>query len=70
MNTSDEYSHVLDEFIERSARIDKLVEQSRQGADVAQELEALRTKQREANQILHKLEVSSSDIWENIGNGG
>jgi hypothetical protein len=70
MNTSDEYSHVLDEFIERSARIDKLVEQSRQGADVAQELEALRAKQQEANQILHKLEVSSSDIWENIGNGG
>lgn len=70
MNASDEYSHVLDEFIERSARIDKLVQQSRQGADVAQELEALRAKQREANQMLHKLEVSSSDIWENIGNGG
>ncbi|MGJ0484154.1 MAG: hypothetical protein ACR65R_06415 [Methylomicrobium sp.] len=70
MNTSDEYSHVLDEFIERSARIDKLVQQSRQGTDVAKELEALRAKQREANQILQKLEVSSSDIWENIGNGG
>jgi len=30
----------------------------------------LRAKQQEANQILQKLEVSSSTIWENIGNGG
>ncbi|WP_374087060.1 hypothetical protein [Methylomicrobium lacus] len=70
MKTTDEYSHLVDEYVERSARIDKLVEKSRQGEDVAQELEALRAKQREANQILQKLEVSSSSIWENIGNGG
>jgi len=56
--------------VERSAKIDKLVEKSRQGEDVDQELEALRAKQQEANQILQKLEVSSSTIWENIGNGG
>jgi len=70
MKTTDEYSQLVDEYVERSAKIDKLVEKSRQGEDVDQELEALRAKQQEANQILQKLEVSSSTIWENIGNGG
>jgi hypothetical protein len=41
-----------------------------QSAEVKQELEALRAKQRETTEILEKLEVSSSSIWENIGYGG
>ena len=70
MKTTDEYSQMLDEFIERSARIDKLVAKSPQTADLQQELDELRAKQRETTQILQKLEVSSSNIWENIGQGG
>jgi hypothetical protein len=71
MKTTDEYGQKLVELIERSAKIDILVMKSRQAAaDVKQELEELRTKQRETTQILHKLEVSSSNAWENIGGGG
>jgi len=71
MKTTDEYGQNLFELIERSAQIDKLVVKSRQAAeDVKQELEELRAKQRETTSILHKLENSSSNTWENIGGGG
>ena len=71
MKTTDEYGQKLVELIERSAKIDILVMKSRQAAaDVKQELEELRTKQRETTQILHKLENSVSNAWENIGGGG
>ncbi len=71
MKTTDEYGQKLAELIERSAKIDKLVVKSRQeAADVKQELEELRAKQRETTSILYKLENSSSNTWENIGGGG
>jgi 3-polyprenyl-4-hydroxybenzoate decarboxylase len=71
MKTTDEYGQKLIELIERSAQIDRLVVISRQtAADVKQELEELRTKQRETTNILHQLENSSSNAWENIGGGG
>ena len=71
MKTTDEYGQKLIELIERSAKIDRLVVISRQtAADVKQELEELRTKQRETTNILHQLENSSSNAWENIGGGG
>ena len=70
MKTTDEYSQMLDDFIERSARIDKLVAKSPQTADLQQELDELRAKQRETTNILHKFENSSSNAWENIGGGG
>jgi hypothetical protein len=71
MKTTDEYGKKLAELIERSARIDRLVVKSRQLAeDVKQELEELRAKQRETTHILHRLENSSSNAWENIGDGG
>jgi 3-polyprenyl-4-hydroxybenzoate decarboxylase len=72
MKTQNEYGQRLVELIERSAQIDTLVVKSRQAtADVKQELEELRAKQRETTQILHNLENSSSNsAWENIGGGG
>jgi hypothetical protein len=71
MKTTDEYSQQLVELIERSAKIDLLVVNSRQAAtDVNQELEELRAKQRETTRLLHKLEQSISNAWENIGGGG
>lgn len=70
MITTDEYGQKLVELIERSAMIDRLVVISRQAADVNQELEELRAKQRETTQLLHKFENSSSNVWENIGGGG
>jgi len=71
MKTTDEYGQKLVELIERSAMIDRLVQKSRQAAaDVKQELEELRTKQRETTHILHKLENPSGNAWENIGGGG
>ena len=71
MKTTTEYSQKLVELIERSAKIDILVMKSRQAAaDVKQELEELRAKQRETTNILHKLEDSSGNAWENIGGGG
>jgi hypothetical protein len=71
MNITDEYSQKLVELIERSAKIDVLVQKSRQAAaDVMQELDELRAKQRETTQILHKLEGATSNAWENIGGGG
>jgi len=71
MKTTDEYGQKLVELIERSAQIDILVAKSRQAAtDVKQELEGLRAKQRETTQLLHQLENSNSNAWENIGGGG
>jgi hypothetical protein len=71
MKTTDEYGQKLVELIERSAIIDRLVQKSRQAAlDVQQELEELRAKQRETTNMLHRLEGSSSNAWENIGGGG
>jgi hypothetical protein len=71
MKTTDEYGQKLVELIERSAMIDRLVVRSRQAAaDVKQELEELRSKQRETTELLHQFENSSSNVWENIGNGG
>jgi hypothetical protein len=71
MKTTDEYGQKLVELIERSAQIDKLVAKSRQAAaDVKQELEELRAKQRETTNRLHKLEDPSGNVWENIGGGG
>jgi hypothetical protein len=71
MKTTDEYGQKLVELIERSARIDTLVVKSRQAAaDVKQELEELRAKQRETTRMLHILEDPSCNAWENIGDGG
>jgi hypothetical protein len=71
MKTTDEYGQKLAELIDRSAQIDILVVKSRQAAaDVKQELEELRAKQRETTNILHNLEDSRSNAWENIGSGG
>jgi len=71
MKTTDEYGQKLVELIERSAMIDILVQKSRQAAaDVKQELEELRAKQKETTNMLHRLEGSSSNAWENIGSGG
>jgi hypothetical protein len=71
MKTTDEYGQKLAELIERSAQIDKLVVKSRQAvADVKQELEELRSRQHETTNILHELESSSGNVWENIGGGG
>ena len=71
MKTPIEYGQKLVELIERSARIDQLVANSMQAkADVKQELEELRAKQRETTNILHKLEESNINVWENIDCGG
>ena len=76
MKTTDEYRQkLLSELIEQSAMIDALVVKTRQAAAVTklsydQELEELRAKQRETTKILQALEDSSSNAWENIGDGG
>ncbi|MGZ8136370.1 MAG: sll1863 family stress response protein [Methylococcaceae bacterium] len=76
MNTQEEYIKKLEtELIERSARIDLLVVESRNAeADkklaYAQELDELRLKQQETTKILQELEKTSRDVWENIGDGG
>ena len=71
MKTTDEYGQKLVELIERSARIDVLVQKSRQAAeDVKMELEELRAKQRETTRFLHQIEGAGNNVWENIGGGG
>lgn len=67
--------HLVEELIEQSAQIDRLVTISRQATtdavrDVAHDLETLRARQRELTQQLHASEVPSSNSWENIGGGG
>jgi|WetSurMetagenome_2_1015567.scaffolds.fasta_scaffold435785_1 hypothetical protein len=76
MKTIDEYRQKLvGELIEQSAKIDLLVVKSRHAtADIKPnydlELEKLRAKQRETTNKLHALEATSSNDWENIGDGG
>ena len=73
--TNESRQHLVEELIEQSAQIDRLVTMSRQATteatrDVARDLENLRAKQRELTQQLHASEESSSNSWENIGGGG
>ena len=76
MKTTDEYRQKLvAELIDQSAKIDVLVVKSRQTTEdmklsYDQELDELRTKQREITKKLHALEELSSSPWENIGDGG
>ena len=76
MSTTDEYRRKLvAELIDQSAKIDLLVVQSRQAAadvkpDFDQELEELRARQKETTKKLHELEETSSNSWDNIGDGG
>ena len=76
MKTTDECRQKLvAELIDQSARIDVLAAKSRQAAanmtlNDTQELEELRTKQRETTDKLHALEDPDSSAWENIGDGG
>lgn len=76
MKATDEYRQKLvSELIAQSARIDVLVTKSRQAEpevklNIDQELEELRTKQRETTKKLHELEAASNTAWENIGDGG
>lgn len=73
--TNESRQHLVEELIEQSAQIDRLVAMSRQATteaarDVARDLENLRAKQRELTQQLHASEEPSSNSWENIGGGG
>jgi hypothetical protein len=76
MKTTDENRQkLLAELIEQSARIDKLLINSKQAAEndkliLEHELEELRAKQRETTKKLHALEDHVSNAWENIGDGG
>lgn len=75
MKTTDEIrQQLLDELIEHSAQIDRLVLNNKQtnGTNQAdgQELQALRLRQQAITEKLHGLEKSNSDAWENIGDGG
>jgi conjugal transfer/entry exclusion protein len=73
--TNESRQHLVEELIEQSAQIDRLVTMSRQATteaarDVAHDLETLRAKQRELTQQLHASEETGSNSWENIGGGG
>lgn len=76
MKIIDEYRlNLVEQLIERSARIDILVVKSPQVSAEArknyhQELDELRAKQQETTKKLHALEDHGSNVWENIGNGG
>jgi hypothetical protein len=76
MKTTDENRQkLLAELIEQSARIDKLLMNSKQAGEndkliLEHELEELRAKQRETTKKLHALEEYGSNAWENIGDGG
>ena len=76
MKIIEEYrQNLVEQFIERSARIDVLVATSPYASievkmNYHQELEELRTKQWETTKKLHTLEDPNSNAWENIGNGG
>jgi len=76
MKTTDEdRQKLLAELIEQSAKIDKLLVNSKQSAEngkliLERELEELRAKQRETTKKLHALEEHGSNAWENIGDGG
>lgn len=74
MNTHPDYrQQLVTELIAQSAKIDLLVVKARTEGDTphdAQELENLRTQQRETTRKLHALEALGSNTWENIGDGG
>ncbi|MEY3191118.1 MAG: hypothetical protein RIS10_1235 [Pseudomonadota bacterium] len=76
MTLKDEYrKKLIAELIEQSAEIDILVIKLRQSTidsnlNNIQTLEDLRTKQLITTNKLHDLEMTTSNAWENIGDGG
>jgi len=76
MTLKDEYrKKLIAELIEQSAEIDTLVIKLRQSTidsnlNNIQTLEDLRTKQLITTNKLHDLEMTTSNAWENIGDGG
>jgi hypothetical protein len=76
MTLKDEYrKKLIAELIEQSAEIDILVIKLRQSTidsnlNNIQTLEELRTKQLITTNKLHDLEMTTSNAWENIGDGG
>jgi len=76
MTLKDEYrKKLIAELIEQSAEIDILVIKLRQSTidsnlNNIQTLEDLRSKQLITTNKLHDLEMTTSNAWENIGNGG
>ena len=76
MTLKDEYrKKLIAELIEQSAEIDILVIKLRQSTNDSnlnniQTLEDLRTKQLITTNKLHDLEMTTSNSWENIGDGG
>ena len=76
MTLKDEYrKKLISELIEQSAEIDILVIKLRQSTidsnlNNIQTLEDLRNKQLITTNKLHDLEMTTSNAWENIGDGG
>ncbi len=76
MTLKDEYrKKLIAELIEQSAEIDILVIKLGQSTIASnlnniQTLEDLRTKQLITTNKLHDLEMTTSNAWENIGDGG
>lgn len=76
MTLKDEYrKKLIAELIEQSAEIDLLVIKLRQSTidsnlNNIQTLEDLRNKQLITTNKLHDLEMTPSNAWENIGDGG
>ena len=76
MTLKDEYrKKLIAELIEQSAEIDILVIKLGQSTIASnlnniQTLEDLRTKQLITPNKLHDLEMTTSNAWENIGDGG
>ncbi|MCX7105891.1 MAG: hypothetical protein NTU70_11540 [Methylococcales bacterium] len=76
MTLKDEYrKKLIAELIEQSAEIDILVIKLRQSTidsnlNNIQTLEDLRSKQLITTNKLHDLEMTTSNAWENIGDGG
>jgi hypothetical protein len=76
MTLKDEYrKKLIAELIGQSAEIDILVIKLRQSTidsnlNNIQTLEDLRTKQLITTNKLHDLEMTTSNAWENIGDGG
>jgi hypothetical protein len=76
MTLKDEYrKKLIAELIEQSAEIDILVIKLRQSTidsnlNNIQTLEDLRNKQLITTNKLHDLEITTSNAWENIGDGG
>jgi hypothetical protein len=76
MTLKDEYrKKLIAELIEQSAEIDILVIKLRQSTidsnlNNIQTLEDLRNKQLITTNKLHDLEMTTSNAWENIGDGG